>query len=71
MTGRAGRGILLRWRQVPLEWTRKEKLMRTKALLMLLSAMLVLQACQRQEANPPKPVTSALEASMDAGWGGG
>ena len=41
--------------------------MRTKALLMLLSAMLVLQACQRQEANPPKPVTSAREASMDAG----
>lgn len=41
--------------------------MRTKALLMLLSAMLVLQACQRQEANPPKPVTSVLEVSMDAG----
>ncbi len=40
--------------------------MRTKALLMLLSALLVLQACQRRDANPPRPVTSALEVQMDA-----
>ncbi|BEV15004.1 hypothetical protein HBDW_17920 [Herbaspirillum sp. DW155] len=41
--------------------------MRTNALILLMSALLLLQACERKGGNPPKPVTSALQTPLRMG----
>lgn len=35
--------------------------MRTNALAVMVSALLLLQACERQGGNPPKPVAAVLQ----------
>lgn len=35
--------------------------MRTNALILLVSALLLLQACDHKGGNPPRPVTSAAQ----------